>query len=448
MGTTRFNSLDGFVNHNTRASSGKFLKGWKENGHIFVFLHTQQLPIGLWRHNFPTLVVREDRDTRRVERHIWGQSYNCHESEEILISQNFRDKATKKRDKMPERCPLCRLIEHVWQRVNVVGDISWVAPIFRFDGADDPRENSIIHAAGIYNAFTSNAAAKFTDGQKAELQAANIFPSEAWKENAKAGLNYVFTIVNAEKPTDGVMVTVEKQSLGDRVKNVINDALESMGVEAGNPTINPYCIEFIFNDSERDINKKYHARRIDRIALTPDIERLIRSEPPNIDQVLKPFSIQTFRAQVEKHLVVDLDLDWIFDVPDEEDSDDQFPPPDGGEESESAEDAPSGRVPEVNTKPEPKPEPAPEPAKAGGRKQKAAKEPEIPPEELGDPCDTCKAPMRKGQLKCEKCGTEYEADDEPAPAPQVKMKPCKHCKTPNPETAKNCSSCGKKLFPF
>lgn len=470
---THFNAIDGFLNHSgSTGGGGKFLKGWKKDGRLYAWLHTMQLPIGLWRHNFPQLIVKENKDTRRIERHIWGQSDNCWEPEDVLKEQNFRKKDTKVREKMPTRCPQCRLIEHVWQRVNVTKDLDFTAPILRFEGADNPKENVIIHAAGIYNGFSTTAVAKFTDAQKEAVAKAGIFLSEAWKENDKASLSYVFTIVSNDKPGDGVQITVEKSSLGDRVKGVINDRIESAGVEAGNPTITPYCIEFTY-DEKKSMNEMYGARYIERIKITPEIERLIRSEPPTLDNVLEPFNRATFRAQLEKHLCADLDLDWIFDVEvDEEDNDadgapeERTPEVDSGEdENDAAEPASGGSTDFAHgaNVPEPKAAAAP-PAAAPARtnrKPKAPPAPAIPPEELGDPCEVCKAPMRATDTKCGGCGTEYEAEEDepepaatPAPAPakasaaSAKAKACKHCKAEVKPGDKTCGACGKKIIPF
>ncbi len=458
---THFNAIDGFLNHSgSTGGGGKFLKGWKKDGRLYAWLHCQQLPIGLWRHNFPALILKENKDTRRVERHIYGQSDNCWEPEDVLKEQNFRNKDTKQRDKMPTRCPQCRLIELIWQRVNVARDLDFTAPILRFEGADNPKENLVIHAAGIYNGFSTAAIAKFTDAQKEQIAKSGIYLSEAWKENDKASLSYVFTIVNNDKPGEGVQITVEKSSLGDRVKGVINDRIEGAGVEAGNPTITPYCIEFTF-DEKKSMNEMYGARYIERIKLTPEIERLIRSEPPRLDGVLRPFDRKTFRAQLEKHLCVDIDLDWVFDVEvDEEpegDESTEFPPRE--EEPDDSAEQPSGRphvVHEETPDPTP-PKPAEPPAEAPKttRKPKPPTVPAIPPEELGDPCDNCKAPMRETDAKCASCGTEYVVD-EPAPpakaataaAPAGKPKTCKHCNAEVKSGVAKCPACGKKIIPF
>lgn len=447
MSATHFNSVDAFLGHKTSASGSKFLTGWKEKGKLYAWLHCLQLPIGLWRHNFPMLVVREDKETGKVERHVWGQSLNCWETEDVLLKQNFRDKDTKVREAMPTRCPLCRFIEYIWQEVYA-GRLKWTDPILRYDGADDPKENRLLHAAGIYNGF-SDFGNKLTDEQKAEMKAASVYPSEAWKENCKASASYVFTLVNHDKIQDGVVVTIEKGTLGDKVKGVINDQLESKGVEGGNPTTNPYCIEFIYNEDEKKPDKKYAARYIERFQLTEEIERLIRSEPPDLSNVLQPFNRAEFRAQLEKHLMIDVDLDWIFDV--EGDDVGEFPPADGGDDERPSEPAPRAAPP-------PKQPPAQTaPATSGRRVAK----PEPPKEEMGDPCDKCQAPMTKTQLKCGGCGTEYEpTDDTPAAAPppaqaQTTKMPtapatskCRHCRTEIPRGATKCPGCQKPAVGF
>ncbi len=441
------NSLDSFIKHRGSLGGGsKFLKGWTEKGKLYAWLHCLQLPIGLWRHQMPMLVVKEDKDTRKVERHVWSQSLNCHETEEVLLRQNFRDKDTGEREVPPTRCPFCRFIEWVYQEVRA-GRLDWTDAILKIEGADNPKENTVINAAGIYNGF-ADYNNKMSDEQKADLKRAGIYQSEAWKQNGKARLSYVFTIVNNDDIAAGVQVTIEGQSLGDKVKSVINDRLESAGVEAGNPQINPYCIEFTY-DEKAKFDEKYHARYIERIKLTNEIEQLLRSDPPDLSRVLEPYNMKSFRAHLEKCLVIDAPLDDIFDVEVDEQSesgDDEFP---------HGANAPDGEPEEEEKKAPPPPKSAPAPKaeakseKKGGRriKKEEPKAPEIPPEELGDPCDNCAAPMRKTDTKCVACGQEYEDDADDA-APAVDTAPCKHCKHEFPKTEKVCPKCNKKRLPF
>lgn len=465
--STHFPSLEGFLTHKGSISGGsKFLKGWKEKGKLYAWLHTQQLPIGLWRHNFPQLIVREDKDTRKIVKNVWGQSFNCHENEATLLKQHFRDKNTGVREIIPEACPICRMIEWVFQEVRA-GRLSWTDPVFDFRGADDNREDITLHAGGLYNAY-SDFGNKLSGEQKDEMKKAGIFASEAWKENTKAGLSYVFTVVDNDDVGKGVQITVEKKSLGDRVKGAINDALESKGVEGGNPQITPYCIEFIFDDTKQ-MDKMYGARIIDRIKLTSDIEELIRSEPPDLAQVIAPCNLKEVRANMEKHAKVDFPFDLIFDMPAYYESE--------SSESEEAQPSPkASRTPEVgnaerfvhspaNTKSDAEIEREaiqnePPVTAPSGRKVRA---PATPPVEMGPPCDQCSAPMAKGVLKCDTCGIEYEADDddEPAPIPAKTTavptftqpnedKPCKACKTMFPAKQNICPNpdCGKKRTPF
>lgn len=427
MSARHFNTVDEFLGHKTNAGGSKFLKGWREDGKLYAWLHTLQLPIGLWRHNFPMLILKEDKDTRKVERHVWGQSLNCLETEEVLLEQNFRDKNTNERKQMPTRCPCCRFVECIWQMVKR-GDIGWTDVVLRYDGADNPKENRLVHAAGVYNGF-SDFGNKLTDEQKAEIKKAGIFLSDAWQENVKASLNYVFTLVNNDKVQDGVQVTIERQALGDAVKKAINDTLESKGVEAGNPITNPYCLEFTYNKDAK-INDKYGARRIERFSLTPEIEELIRSTPPDLTRVIAPYDIKEFRAQLEKHLTIDIDLDWVFDVEPIEDGERQElqAPTDEEREPRPAETKTHAPAPKPQTQKAPEsPKSEPQAASAlpstgpkpGGGGRRIAKAPEPPKDEPGPPCDKCNAPMTKKQTKCTGCGTEYEVDDEPqAPPPQ------------------------------
>lgn len=448
------NSLDAFLKHKPNMGGSKFLKGWTEKGKLYAWLHTLQLPIGLWRHQMPMLVIKEDKQTRKIERHVWSQSWNCHEDEDVLKQLNARwptsaGKTPSDKSPEPTRCPFCRFIDWIYDEVRA-GRLSWVDPVLRVEGADNPKENVIVHAGGFYNGF-ADYNGRLTDEQKDEMKKAGIYVSEAWKENGKAKLSYVFTIVDNDNIQDGVQVTTETQGLGDKVKGVINDRLESAGVEKGNPQTNPYCIEFTY-DEKGKFDEKYHARYIEKIGMTPEIERLIRSDPPDLSNAVAPFNMQTFRAQLERCLVVKAPLDRIFKVeaPDNEGGGGEFP------HGANANERPS--VPEVSTREEPPPPPPSEPktdekkTTSGGRKPRVppkaeAKTNEIPPEEMGDPCDQCASPMRKTDTKCAACGMEYVVDPDDASSTPAET-PCKHCHHVFASTIEVCPKCKKKRLPF
>lgn len=398
---SEFNSIDDFLGHSgSGGGGGRYLKNWKKKGSIRVWLHTKRLPIASWKHNIPNLVVFEDRDTRETTKAFWGRDMNCWEDELFLKNQYGRDEAGKL-EAPPRKCSLCRLIDVVAQAV-ANGELDWTDEVFRFEGATDSKNDRVIHAGGMTNLFGKK---DLSEAQKKQLRAKEIYPSQEWAQNFHAKCQYVLAVVDNDDPGAGVQIASQAQSVGDAIKGVIKDARASLGDEDGNPMVNPFCIELTYDDKAQ-MNKKYHARRIERIRLTPEIERLIRSDPPDLGPSIRPFNQRALRAFLERYAVVDLPWDRIFDVPVLEAA--------GGEEDEeeSREAAP--------------PPPKEEKKEARGRRPAASPPPPPPASSAKDvatiPCDKCKAPMREDENECRKCGAKYEFDDDAAPEPPKKGK--------------------------
>jgi len=392
---TEFDDFDAFRNHKGGGGGGggKRLKGWKEKGKLDAWLHTQRLPVGVWRHSFPQLIVKEDRDTRDVIKLIFPTSLVCHESEAVLKEQYSRT-PDGEREVRPESCALCKMIEHVRGMVER-NEIRWTDPIFEFKGATDPRQNITLRAGGIYNAFGSK---KLSEADKADMKKHGIFGSEAWKQNAMPKLSYVFPLVDNNDVASGVQVTTESALLKDKVVSVINKEMESDGAEDGNPTIRPYCIRFVYRADATDFKEKYDALPLRKVQLSAEIERLIRAEPPDLSMFTSPFNASTVRSNLERHALIELPWDDFFgDV--QADAD----------ERSDADERPSERE---MAKPKVESEPPKAEAKAGRKKT-----PPAPKDEMGDPCDDCGAPMGKRDSVCKKCGAKYEVDAASAGAP-------------------------------
>lgn len=391
---TEFDDFDQFRNHKGGGSGGggRRLKGWKEKGKLDAWLHTKRLPVGVWRHSFPQLIVKEDRDTRVVTNLIFPVSLVCHEDESVLKEQYSRT-PDDEREVPPVTCPMCKMIEHVRGMVER-GDLKWTDPLFEFKGAVDSRQNTVIRAGGLFNAFGSK---KLSDAQKSDMKKHGVYGSEAWKQNAMAKLSYVFPIVDNNDISAGVQVTTESALLKEKVVSVINKEMESDGTEDGNPVIRPYCIRFVYREDATDFKEKYDALPLRKVSLTEEIGRLIRAEPPDLAMFTDPFNASTLRSNVERHALVDLPWDDFFgDVQPEESE----PPPESDHDL-LPKNRESEQRPAAKTEAKPKAEP-----KTGSRKRTPAP----PKDEMGDPCDDCGAPMGKRDSVCKKCGAKYEVD--------------------------------------
>lgn len=307
------NSTDDFLNHRgTEYGDSNYLKSWKDDGSIRVWLHTLKLPQPIWQHKFARVQVRTDKTTKVVRREVWGWTMVCREEEDILKSRRDR-KDDGSRSSPPGRCPMCRLSEHVRSLV-LSGKVDLTAPLWRIEG-DDPAHTRIIYAGGV-SAVIGN---KMSDADKAKCHQANLRIDRVSGQNLFAKLNYLFAVVNESDPAGGVRFTVETQSLGDSVKKVIRDErTRNKNPDDGDPFKQPYCFEWIYNKKATNPGEYYDARRIDRFDLTPAVRKLITSPPPSPGRLVEPFALDTARSELERHYVGPknlIDLNYVFDVP-------------------------------------------------------------------------------------------------------------------------------------
>ena len=311
-GVKRFGSMREFGGHRTGGSGGKFLSGWKKHGSIEVWLHTKALPTAVYGHSMPTVVVRENKNDRSVkETHVWSKNFVCHEDEGVLGSQYFRDE-NGDRKKPPQRCGVCKLIDWAYHQAILFEEtrdakkpkgISFVTPMFRFVADDEfAEENLVLHVGGICNLFGSK---HLNDQQKRDMAQAKIKmmgPGGAWRENIFAKCRYAMHVVDDAHPENGVQIANEASSLGDKVKDRLNEELDDNDVDI---TKSPYCLRWAYNEAETDLNKKYKVSVVRKKQPSPRILKLIRGPAEDLpDDLTVPFNQQTVRSMLEAHCLL------------------------------------------------------------------------------------------------------------------------------------------------
>jgi hypothetical protein len=299
----QFGSYGGFFTHTSREKGGNFLKSWRENpGFIDIWFHVKAPPAALWRHPFHKLEPREDKakGIHRIE--IWSNPLACYEPEVVLKKQFRIDKKTGERNFPPKVCPMCRLLE--WLRLAIWNNqLDWRTPVFKFQGVDSRTglpDVRTLHAGGMLGQFSAQ---DMSQEDKDELNSAGIFQKEAWKENVQAKLWYLFVVVAENDPARGVQIAIEKGSLGDAIKKIVEKRMEEFGVEKGDPAKHPICFRWKY-DKSKPWNDQYDANTLSQVSLRPEIDQLIRSEPPNIRSLLSPFNAALERSRWEKHCVL------------------------------------------------------------------------------------------------------------------------------------------------
>ncbi len=381
-----FQSVDDFLNYRgSEGNGGKRLKSWaKDKGYLNFWLHTQQFPCAVWYHRLPELVVRTDKDDPSITRkNVWGRQHVCWEDDTVLKKQHFRS-GEGEREFPPKRCGICRLNEWIRSaiREGVVRDTDI---LFKWDGSDKPEENTVLHAGGMAAVWKRD---KLDEATKKRLGEHGIFMGNgpggrpgAWAESALAKLSYIFVGVDNDDVGAGVQVAVQTKDVGEKVRRLINNEIASNDGDAGNPFVNPYCIQIVYRPEEKEFGKKYDALRMNRYRYSPEIERLVRGEKPSLKRYVERYDMAMIRSQLEHRATREIPWDSIFDVP-----------------AGVADEAPPVEAPKPRTQVQVPPSP--------------------PKEEMGDPCDDCGTPMTKTQTKCTKCGAVY-AVEPTAPKPST-----------------------------
>lgn len=428
-------TLDEFLGHRASDSGSDttFLRWTKRQPpRVDTWLHTRAPILALWQHNWPRIVERTS-ETGEKYFEIWGGNWNCWESEVVLRRQYFRDKETGERKTPPTICPHCLLIERLHGAVDA-GELSWTDAVFAFSvGSDSDR---VLHAGGLFNAFGKQ---DLTQDELDELKKARIFRKEAWKENAMAKCNYVLRVVDNDTPSNGVQVSIEGSGLGDKLKAAIKDRMTSAGPEAGNPMRSPYCIRWEHHPEELRFDQKHRAIPMERIALTPQIRKLIVDDPPpDISRLIKPGNPKLLRASMEQHWCGPEGIvDWneifgqceaAFDAQEKTSGDSKddadFP---YGENAATSKASAKAAIQQ------------PQQAKAGASQARPANRQEIAPsrpaalppkvaaqeqsQQVGTDadeivaCDGCSKDMFATDPVCPHCGMRYEEEQAPEPPP-------------------------------
>lgn len=292
--------FDEFLTFEGQGARNTYLK-WRKDKVVDVWLSCLVLPARLWRH--PTPKVVEQRSGENAGRTtLWSGNYNCLEDEKpVLLSQNMRNKLTGRRDYPPCVCPDCLFNEYIFGEVQS-GRMHWLQPVLQFESDDETR---IIRAGGLWNMYGSR---KLTDAQKGEMRKHKVNPMEAWREDNKAKLAWLFVVARNDKLEDGLQIAVESNLLGQKVIDQLKKEVEKRGPQDGNPLKNPYPLRWKYNDTQGiQFDKRYDCVAAPHgINLTDEIEYLIReTEPPNLDVFKRKPNLEELRTSLESAAMVD-----------------------------------------------------------------------------------------------------------------------------------------------
>ena len=415
--------IDDFVDHSGSVAGGGFLKKWRDDGEIDVWLHPKANIYALWSNSFTRVVV--DRESGNTM--LRGYRFQSMETETILKKQRFRE-ADGSREYPPVVCPFGKVLEWVHEQVRNE-KMGLTDTIFKFeaDGKDDEGEEREIHAGGFTDQIQRQAKATMDKDEKKvfrrALKEADIRLDEVFMENGTARLQYVFRLVQNSQPSEGTLIGIESQALGDRMKSAIKKMRMDVG-DKGNPKLHPYAFRWNY-DANKDFDKKYEVTPMTSLELTSAIQEQFDEEPPSIAELTAISNVAELRLAFEEHWCHDIVPPWseLFAAGEEKvkgTSAAVLPSKEEGDEEEEAEDSSTDFNHGANAT-----------------------------EEEGDDmaCDACGELMEpkcfENHGKCSECGAIYDDDPDDEESMIVVSRPCMKCETDITLEGEGNQICGK-----
>jgi hypothetical protein len=414
--------LEDFLNYDNSGGRRSFLK-WKKDGKATIWLAVNaNYAYAAHVHNFPEIrSVKPKRDEEGEEHdELWTSRFVSPDSEEINKSQHFRDDDGFLKI-APRLDPFLLLRE--WLRHEC--DLPLDAPIFEFV---DPVK-------GTTERWTRGVLARLMKGGRKE-----------WNHDLSSKLEYTFLAVANASPADGVQIVRGPKLLGDKVRRMIKNEIESNPGGQGDPKKFPYAIRWTYDENAKSPMDSYDSSRFNAAPLTEAIREAINTPAdklPDVEQDMtpRPGDKARIRAAMESAAVVDLPWDRIF-VPawvNESRNDD-----------DEAEERPA-RTPNVETKKsvqqtqqtQQKPavvqqtKPAESTTQVGQSRRKKAEPPKVvEPERIK--CDDCDYMMLLTDAVCAGCGAKYIVDG----PDQTSTQSTPQAAATTGEVEGDCFSCG------
>ena len=396
--------LSDFLNHNKDSGSQKWLKNWKDDGSIIVWIHTRAaMAYPSWNHPFIMNGTFTDKKTNEERECLRYPKFVSPDPEIVHQHQYFRfreqDNGPLGHMKTPPVLdPFLRLRE--WLRLECELPLDTI--VFRWVNPNPKRGEDPIR--------------EWTRGQLAKLVDKT---NTTYGHSLDTKLEYLFVVVDDSAPGDGAQIVRCPKLLGDCMKAAIGQEMESNG-DDGNPLINPFAFKWVYDKSQASPMNYYKAYRYNQARLTDAVREAITSAEhpdPTSQTKWQPGDKAKIRAAMADAARIDLPWDRLFVDAwiDKE--------PEGGRGTDfnfgankPPEDKPNG----AETKTETAETPPPASSSGGGpktRRRKKKDKPAPPPEPERIKCDECPEMLLPTDTKCPACGTEYEieeADDPPS----------------------------------
>ena len=293
-------------------------------------------PYACWRFSFRRIVTfkKDGDETDKVVMYNW----NCLEKNEDLIKKIKKqgyyldsDRELEERIQAPVD-PFFRFLEWLYRAVYTK-EIDWLDEVFRFE--PDEGDNVTVHAGGILGMFPGSwkdVDESELDDMKKAFKRAGVSLQEAYRERSTIGLKYVFVVVKAASPGDGIRVAVEAEALGNAIKKLYSDrkiafkakteeerrqkadfmvqrVTDGWNADKGYRGV---VLRWIYDESQ-DFSKKYNVVALPEEEITEEILEQVdkyREDKPELDRLLGVGNIVQLRQILESYWVHDITPPW------------------------------------------------------------------------------------------------------------------------------------------
>lgn len=353
--------LSEFLTHGESGGRQKFLKNWKDEGSIVVWLHTRaSIAYPRWSHPFIEYGTFKHKETGEEIPTLRFPRFVSQDSEVVHQSQYFRDESDRLQIP-PILDPFLKLRE--WLRTECT----------------HPYETVVFRWVHPNPAPGRSAVIEWKRGNLARLVEKN---QVTYSHTLDTKLEYFFVVVNDAEPGEGAQIVQVSKLLGSKMQEELKQQMKSNGVEEGNPLVRPYAFIWEYNKTATPM-KTYTAYRYNQAMMTPEIREAITSgDFPDPTPNTKPRAGDKLRIRAAMEAAAQIDLPWDLLFPDS-----------WVDEEQSS---------EVNQQPTQQPTQSISSSAQPRRRRKRTVE--------MIPCDDCRKSIPINATKCEFCGAEYEID--------------------------------------
>lgn len=498
--------LDEFLNYDPDAQKGggdsKWLKQWKDNGHIDIFLHTESKIRPVWGHQIPFEIEVDGKNaagekTGKKELRLSWPRFVSPDTASVHANQFFYDDNKVLREQF-NRAPKGGKLIGGSQATAYMSDPFLILREYLRHAINRGVLDPDVVVFEWVNHKQKGELIQWTAGELSRHEKRG-FKNRGHSLDTK--LEYIFVVVDYNKPEDGPKVARETKLVGEKMRDEIKRQIESRG-DDGDPFTSPYCFRWKFDKDSSSPMKMYDVYRMDKNVCTPDVWKAIGGAPDEAAgeqwDIVESIDTSEFarvnegdmakiRQCFESAAQIELPLDQIFSEDWEVRKQVVCGALTSGSASRPASSqatrptpgaAPGGAVRPGTTRPNTAPtNPAPGPTRpaasaaapsaASGpqsRRKKKVEEPAPAPEPEVEliPCEgpddstPCGHMLRPDEAKCPKCGAEYDIGEtvvqpEPKPTPAAKQQvSASGVKRPGPTQAadaaevagKKCIACG------